>query len=83
MNGPLSSLRATSGLRPWDAFGPWPIVRERADLPPERGLRIAQAREAKRRVKNRVTKLPELVPPNPDSPLVRRLQNMAQRQGKR
>ena len=50
---------------------------------PERGLWVAQAREAKRRAKARVTKLPELAPPNPDSPLVRRLQNMAQRQSKR
>ena len=50
---------------------------------PERGLRIAQAREAKRRMEDRVTQLPELAPPNPDSPLVRRLQNMAQRQGRR
>lgn len=50
---------------------------------PERGMRTAQAREAKRRAEDRVTKLPELAPPNPDSPLVRRLQNMAQRQGER
>ena len=50
---------------------------------PERGLWVAQAREARQRAEDRVTKLPELAPPNLDSPLVRRLQSMAQRQGKR
>lgn len=49
---------------------------------PERGLRIAQARLAKRRTEVRVEKLPELAPADPDSPLVRRVQQMAQRQGK-
>ena len=50
---------------------------------PERGLRIARAREARRRVGDQATKLPELASPNPDSPLVQRLQQVAQRQGKR
>ena len=50
---------------------------------PERGLRIARAREARQRMKVQVAKLPEPAPPNPDSPLVRRLQQVAQRQGKR
>lgn len=49
---------------------------------PERGLRIAQARLAKHRTQARITKLPELAPADPDSPLVRRVQQMAQRQGK-
>ena len=49
---------------------------------PERGLRIAQARLAKQQTKARVAKLPELAPADPDSPLVRRVQQMAQRQGK-
>ena len=49
---------------------------------PERGLRIAQVRQAKSRAKARVAKLPELAPVDPDSPLVRRVQQMAQRQGK-
>lgn len=49
---------------------------------PERGLRIEQARQAKRRTENRVTQLPELAPADLDSPLVRRVQQMAQCQGK-
>lgn len=70
-SSPLGCLRALIE-RAWDG-----------KFTPERGLWVAQAREAKQRVKDRVTKLPELAPPNPNSPLVRRLQNMAQRQGKR
>lgn len=50
---------------------------------PERGLRIAQVRQAKHLAEARVTKLPELAPVDPNSPLVRRIQQMAQRQGKR
>ena len=70
-SSPLGCLRALIE-RAWDG-----------KFTPERGLWVAQAREAKQRVKDRATQLPELAPPNPDSPLVRRLQNMAQRQGKR
>ncbi|MDE0250953.1 MAG: helix-turn-helix domain-containing protein [Gammaproteobacteria bacterium] len=70
-SSPLGCLRALIE-RAWDG-----------KFTPERGLWVAQAREAKRRAEDRVAKLPELAPPNPDSPLVRRLQNMAQRQGKR
>ncbi len=49
---------------------------------PERGLRVAQARLAKRRTEAQVAKLPELAPADPDSPLVQRVQQMASRQGK-
>ncbi len=49
---------------------------------PERGLYIAQARAARQRVKTRVEKPPGLAPANPDSRLVQRLQQMAQRQGR-
>ncbi len=49
---------------------------------PERGHRIAQARQADRRVQAQAAKLPELAPVDESSPLVRRIQRMAQRQGK-
>lgn len=49
---------------------------------PERGLRIAQARKAKQRAEAQVMELPDLAPADPDSPLVRRIQQMAQRRGK-
>lgn len=49
---------------------------------PERGLRIAQARLAKRRAEARMAKLPKLSPADPDNPLVRRVQQIVQRQGK-
>ena len=49
---------------------------------PERGLRIAQARLAERRVQAQAAKLPELAPVDESSPLVRRIQRVAQRQGK-
>lgn len=49
---------------------------------PERGLRIAQARLAKRRTEAQVTQLPELAPADPNNPLVQRVQQMASRQGK-
>ena len=48
----------------------------------ERGLRIAQARQAERRVQAQVTKLPELAPADESSPLVCRMRQVAQRQGK-
>ena len=48
----------------------------------ERGICIAQARQAKQRVKAQVTKLPELAPVDESSPLVRRMQQVALRQGK-
>ena len=70
-SSPLGCLRALIE-RAWDG-----------KFTPERGLWVAQAREAKQRVEARVTKLPELAPPNPDSRLVQRLQTMAQRQGRR
>ena len=70
-SSPLGCLRALIE-RAWDG-----------KFMPERGLWVAQAREAKRRAEDRVTQLPELAPPNPDSALVRRLQTMAQRQGER
>ena len=49
---------------------------------PERGHRIAQARLAKRRVQIQAAKLPELASVDESSPLVRRIQQVAQRQGK-
>jgi len=49
---------------------------------PERGLRIAQARQAKQWAEAQVTKLPELVPADQSRLLVRRMLQVAQRQGK-
>ncbi len=49
---------------------------------PERGHRIAQARLMKRRVQLQAAKMPELAPVDESSPLVRRIQRVAQRQGK-
>ena len=69
-SSPLGCLRALIE-RAWDG-----------EFAPERGLQIAQARLAKRRTQAQVAKLPELAPADPDSPLVRRVQQMAQRQGK-
>ena len=69
-SSPLGCLRALIE-RAWDG-----------KFTPERGLWVAQAREAKQRAETQATKLPELAPPNPDSPLVRRLQTLAQRQGR-
>ena len=49
---------------------------------PERGHHIAQARLAEQRVQIQAAKLPELAPVDESSPLVRRIQRVAQRQGK-
>ncbi len=49
---------------------------------PERGYRIAQARQAVRRVQIQAAKMPELAPVDESSPLVRRIRQVAQRQGK-
>ena len=49
---------------------------------PERGHRIEQARLAQRRVQAQAAKLPELAPVDESSPLVRRIRQVAQRQGK-
>ena len=49
---------------------------------PERGHRIAQARQAVRRVQAHAAKLPELAPVDESSPLVRRMRQVALRQGK-
>ena len=49
---------------------------------PERGLHIAQARQAERRVQAQVAKLPDLAPVDESSPLVRRIQQVSLRQGK-
>ena len=49
---------------------------------PERGHRVAQARQAQRRVQAQAAKLPELAPVDESSPLVRRMRQVALRQGK-